>query len=34
MSKKLAREDYGGVFGHNPVTVRDLISKLENLIKT
>lgn len=34
MSKKLTREDYGGgVFGRNPVTVRDLISKLEKFDK-
>ena len=33
MSKKLTKEDYGGVFGHNPVTVRDLISKLEKFDK-
>ena len=32
MSKKLTREDYG-VFGRNPVTVRDLISKLEKFDK-
>lgn len=33
MSKKLTREDYGEVFGRNPVTGRDLISKLEKFDK-
>lgn len=33
MSKKLTREDYGGVFRRNPVTVRDLIYKLEKFDK-